>query len=490
MASYGEGNAKPMSIHDTALRVEGLGGAPPQLGLRPQDLPGWAFVVAAGRVVYVSASLASWMGYEAAGSLVGAAVSTVVAGPLSPARDQGRLLLALLRRDGVAVHVEMASIEVHLGDNVGQLFWAPGQGAELPSKPRRSSHMASLAAGLAHELNNPLTYLALNLGFVERELASLEGGPLDAEAHQRSVRQALDALHIAKEGAERLSTIVRDLRAFSRAGDGIKPVDPRRTLEMALALTRNNLRHKTRLQLDIGDVGDVDANEAQLGQCFVSLLLAMTQGLPDGDVASHTLEVHLDQADPLDVELRLALAGPAAPAALGSDPDVARCRAQISSFGGELITHGASLVVRLRGADAPRSATTISSIPPSSAPSSRPRVLLVEDDPQVADALTLLLGLEADVEHVDSGRLAIEVLLRDQSFQLILCDLMMPDIGGIDVHESIRRARPGVEERIVFLTGGAFTQRTRDFLRSMPNRTLDKPIDPALLLSLVRAHQR
>lgn len=492
MARYGEGDANHMSHHDPTGRVDSFGGTAKQLTAKLHDLPGWSFGLSGGRVNFISNSLASWLGYETAVMLQGSGVTSLLAGPLPVPRDQGRVLLALRKRDGSLVHVEMASVEVKLGDEAGLLLWSPGQGAELPDRPRRAGHMSSLVAGLAHELNNPLTYLSLNLGFVERELATLasfDEGP-DRERLRRSIEQASEALRVAREGAERLSSIVRDLRSFSRAGDGVGPVDPRRTLEMALALTRNTLRHKARLQLDLGDVSDVEANEAQLGQSFLSLLLAVVQGIPDGNVSAHTLDLRLSQPTETQVELRFCMTGPWARLDLSIEPELDRCRSQLAALGGCLLVEGATVVVRLPAAGAPRLPVTLSSLPPVSDSMARPRVLLIEDEPAVADALRLLIGDEAEIEHAQSGRQAIEVLLRDQRFHLILCDLMMPDMGGIDVHEAIRRARPGVEDRIVFLTGGAFTQRTRDFLRSMPNRTLDKPVDPALLLSLVRSTRR
>lgn len=483
MASYGEGMIKPPSPHEVASS-ERRSGVPRHIVLRTADLPGWSFAVRGGRVAFVSAALATWLGYETTSPLQGAAVSALVVGALV-ARDEGRRLVTLLKREGTAAHVEMASVSVELDGGEGQLFWAPGQGAELPSKARRSNPLTSLAAGLAHELNNPLTYLTLNLGFLERELGTLAGEP-GADEARAGVARATEVLGVAREGVERLSTIVRDLRAFSRTSDGVRPVDARRLLEMSLALTRNHLRHKVRLRLDLADVADVDANEALLGQALVTLLMATVQGVPDGEANEHCLDLRLSQPSDDEVELVMTLQGPKTPA-LDGEADVLRSRELLSSFRAVLQVEPASVKLRMWVSEGPPESHPLSTLPPSSTRTERPRVLLVEDDAQVADALRTLLHDEAEIEQVSSGRQAIEVLLRDQGFHLVLCDLMMPDMGGVDVHEAIRRARPGVERRIVFLTGGAFTQRTRDFLRTMPNRTLDKPIDPTLLLALVRA---
>ncbi|MCS6899054.1 MAG: response regulator [Myxococcales bacterium] len=464
-------------------------GGPPQVTLRLGDLPGWSFVLSTGRIAFVSGALAAWLGYETPAALVGAASQALLVGSPPQGRSQGRALLALLRRDGATAHVEMAELEVTLGSDPGTLFWAPGQGAELPGKPKRASRLTSVTAGLAHELNNPLTYLTLNLDFLERALSKLkQGGMSDREVYEVA-EQGAEALQVAREGTDRLAAIVRDLRAFSRVREGVGPVDPRRLLELSFVLTRNSLRHKARLQLELHEVADVDANEAELGQIFVGLLLLVLQPIEDGSAAEHALEIRLEQPDAASVEVRITMTGPGAPKELASDPEFASMQARVASFGGELTADGTTTLLRLRVSGAEQVPRPTTSIPPPLRAGVRPRVLLVEDEPHVAEALRTLLSEEADVEHVTSGRQAIEALLRDQRYQLILCDLMMPDMGGVDVHEAVRRARPGVEQRIVFLTGGVFSQRTRDFLRSMPNRTLDKPVDPALLLALIRSFQ-
>lgn len=486
MGIYGEEHAT-IAGHADVHRTMNVGG-PSVASFRLSELPGWSFAISSGRLAWLSPSLAAWLGYETSATLLGASSHALLAGTPPQGRTQGRVLLALLRRDGSLVHLEMAELEVSLGGEPSLLFWAPGQNAELQERPARSSRLSAVTAGLAHELNNPLTYLTLNLDFAERELGRLREGT-EAE-REGALLQTTESLRVAREGVERLSAIVRDLRAFSRAGEGIRVVDPRRLLELAFALTRNSLRHKARLQIELHDVADVDANEAELGQSLVGLLLLILHQIEDGASVEHLLEIRLEQANESTVEIKIAMSGPNAQQNLGNDPEFMGLQARIAAFGGQLVALGAEATLRLQVSGAERSSKPVTSIPPPSQLSVRPRVLLIEDEPKIAEALRTLLGEEAEVDHVASGRQAIEVLLRDQRYQLILCDLMMPDIGGIDVHEAVRRARPGVERRIVFLTGGVFSQRTRDFLRSTPNRTLDKPVDPGLLLSLVRSLPR
>jgi CheY-like chemotaxis protein len=78
---------------------------------------------------------------------------------------------------------------------------------------------------------------------------------------------------------------------------------------------------------------------------------------------------------------------------------------------------------------------------------------------------------------------ALELAFADPPFDAIVCDLMMDGLTGVDLYERIARERPGMESRIVFMTGGAHTPRTRAFLASVPNRCLTKPFDPEGLSS-------
>ena len=115
----------------------------------------------------------------------------------------------------------------------------------------------------------------------------------------------------------------------------------------------------------------------------------------------------------------------------------------------------------------------------------RGRVLIVDDEPAVGRALRRILR-EHEVELATSGRQALEKLSADQRFHAVLCDVMMPDLGGKDLYEAIQQAGSGLERRFVFVSGGAFTQGARDFLARVPNPTLEKPFDETAVRRVVR----
>ena len=105
------------------------------------------------------------------------------------------------------------------------------------------------------------------------------------------------------------------------------------------------------------------------------------------------------------------------------------------------------------------------------------RILIIEDEPRLALSLKIALQGRHDVQTLGSGSAALDHLRQDTSYDVILTDLSLPDLPGPDLYETIVREEPDLAPRFVFMTGGAFTDRTRRFLASIPNRRLDKPFE-------------
>ena len=112
----------------------------------------------------------------------------------------------------------------------------------------------------------------------------------------------------------------------------------------------------------------------------------------------------------------------------------------------------------------------------------RGRVLIVDDAPLIGTTLKVLLGGDHDVVVATTGLEAQRLLQADPDFDVILCDLMMPGVSGIDLHTWLLNRSPSLARKMVFMTGGAFTERGRKFLAEVPNASLEKPFDPPELV--------
>jgi DNA-binding NarL/FixJ family response regulator len=114
--------------------------------------------------------------------------------------------------------------------------------------------------------------------------------------------------------------------------------------------------------------------------------------------------------------------------------------------------------------------------------------MIVDDDVMVSSALRRTLAREHDVEVVTSSRQALELLKgpKGAEVDVVLCDLMMPDLTGMELHADLVTSAPAVAGRMVFVTGGAFTPAARTFMDTVKNARVDKPFDPQLLREQVR----
>jgi CheY-like chemotaxis protein len=113
-------------------------------------------------------------------------------------------------------------------------------------------------------------------------------------------------------------------------------------------------------------------------------------------------------------------------------------------------------------------------------------ILVVDDEPLIGASARRLLSPEHDVVVVHSGEAALAAVESPRAFDAVLCDLMMPGMTGIELHRELDRSRPELAERMVFITGGAFTEAAEDFLDRVATRRMDKPFEPRALQALVR----
>ncbi|AKJ02066.1 Sensory box histidine kinase/response regulator [Archangium gephyra] len=170
---------------------------------------------------------------------------------------------------------------------------------QVQEKLRTTDRMVSLgtlAAGVAHELNNPISYVLSNLRFAVDELgeAGEAGKPLSDEQSQ----EIQQALREALEGGERMRNIVHDLRSFSRREDEhFGPVDIHAVLDSCASLARTTIRHRAQLVKEYGEVPRVLANESRLGQLFLNLLVNAGQAIPEGDAKANSVRVTTERAD-------------------------------------------------------------------------------------------------------------------------------------------------------------------------------------------------
>ena len=396
-----------------------------------------------------------------------------------------------------------------LVDTIDRLLVA-SEHRELQSRLAQTDRLTSLgtlAAGVAHEINNPLAYVLLNLSYINDELPKLLQGP--AEGASAEVRVALEH---ARNGAERIRDIVRSLKTFSRPEDeSLVSLDVALVLDATLAMVANEVRHRAHLVKKYSQTPLVIANEARLGQVFLNLLLNAVQALPEERYEANKIEVILRAPNPgrVVVEIRDNGVGIAPqvrgrifepffttkPVGIGTGLGLAICHGIVTSLGGSMsveseVGSGSLFRVELPSVEPLPGPTPIArknATPSSSSVSTaRARLLVVDDEPIVCFSLQRLLSNEGDVIAVTSAREGLARIQSGERFDVIFCDLMMPQMDGPAMYDELLKVAPSQAERMVFITGGAFTKRARDFIERVPNAHLGKPFDVDALVRLVR----
>jgi PAS domain S-box-containing protein len=373
----------------------------------------------------------------------------------------------------------------------------------------RLAAMATLAAGIAHEINNPLAAVVAN---VELLLERIESGHSDPASFQGVLGEVRDA-------AARIRDIVRSMKLLARGDTATRAVvDLNETLERSVALAANTIRYKAHLVRDFAQQGlYVDGNAAQLTQVFMSLLVNAAQALGDTPALNEIRLTSRREDDHIVVEVRDNGCG---------IPDELKARifepffttkhesggmglglsissGIVNAFGGTIsvtsnVGQGSVFRVVLPAARAPavlpQAATSIGIKDGllSTASGSHARLLIIDDEEIVARTLQRALAEDHDVVVVTRGRDAVAALTEDNGtpFDLILCDLMMPEMSGEDVYAEVTRRRPDLARRFVFMTGGPFTTRGRQFLGSVDAPVIDKPFDVAIVRAMVRSLAR
>jgi CheY-like chemotaxis protein len=251
----------------------------------------------------------------------------------------------------------------------------------------------------------------------------------------------------------------------------------------------------------------VVGSESRLVQVFLNLLVNAAQAMPEGRVRDHEIAIAARTAGDR-VLVDVSDDGRGIPPELidrvmepffttkavgeGTGLGLALCEGIVRSFGGSMAIEsvpGRTVVtIGLPMAVAPPSPSPIPPPVLRSASDAGWRVLVVDDEDDVARAIGRLLPPQA-VTVVHSGREALALLSEGQRFDLILCDVMMPDLTGMDVFERLRTANREAAEAMVFMTAGTFTERTQRFRASVPNIFLDKPIAMTTLRALMAAHE-
>ncbi|MFO0722373.1 MAG: PAS domain S-box protein [Myxococcota bacterium] len=472
-----------------------------------------------GHIEFTNAQVSNLFGYTK-DELLGASIETLI-----PERYRDRHLHARAAYQGAPSYRpmgqgrELYALKKDHSECATEVSLAPLGGGEAPefiaavrditqrkavelrlATADRLNTVGTLAAGVAHEINNPLAFTMMNLELLNDELK----GVLTTLPPERRT-DLLEILRDARDGAERVRKIVANLKMFTQAGaaERRESLDVRHVLNTALHLTQNQIRHRARLVRDFGVTAPVSADEARLVQVFINLLLNAVYAIRVGDVANNEIRIRTEQtADRVIVEVQDSGEGipphvkprifepffTTKPAGVGTGLGLAISYNIVQGLGGDItvdsaLGKGTTFRVSLPIAAAPEERPGPARKPDTS---SRLRILVVDDDRDIGTALGRLLA-DHDVVLRTSAKDALELLRQDAAFDVVLCDLMMPDMTGMELEAVLAREFPALGAATLYMTGGAFTDAAKAFVASHSGRLIAKPFDAEGLMNAIGA---
>lgn len=400
----------------------------------------------------------------------------------------------------------LALVEAHADRNAPTSLRAPELEQRLQSRDRMAS-IGSLTAGVVHGINNPLSYVIANLEYIKRLLAP-GAGRLDASA----VAELGDVLDDSLDGAERVRRIVSDLGNFSGPADArVLAVDLQRATERALSVAANEIRHRARVVKEYSSIPLALGTEAKLVQVILNVLINAAHSMEVGAVERNaiTVRTRLDARERPTLEIEDTGCGIAKenlsrvfdpffttkPVGVGTGLGLSIAQRILRDLDGEIhleSVHGSGTRVLLTLPAAPAATATLpvlESVPPFSSDRFRARVLVIDDEPAILRAFRRVLS-NHEVVAAGSGSEAMAKLSDGRRFDAIFCDVMMPEMSGVEVYRRIRECYPGQERKLVFMTGGAFAELAAHFIESVDNPKLKKPFTGSSVRALVAAVMR
>jgi PAS domain S-box-containing protein len=381
---------------------------------------------------------------------------------------------------------------LHLGV-IRDITELQGMQARLALADRLAS-VGTVAAGVAHELKNPLAYVGANLEFLQEGLRGLAVRHPD---EARPLAGLSDAVREALVGAQRMQVIVRDLRTFSRdEGEGAV-ADVHRVLESCVNMAWAEIRRRATLRKELRAVPPVRISDARLGQVFLNLLVNAAHAIPEGDPRHHEVGLATRPRQGGAVEIEVWDTGNGIPPAIlarifepffttkrpgeGTGLGLSICKSIVETAGGSIEVEsepgrGSRFRVVLPASGAPLAAGEVRR---------HRRVLVLDDEPLVASAIERALLAEWDVQSLTRAATLAERLARGERYDVVLCDLALPEEDGVALHRMLLRLDPDLAARTGFLTGGTVPPAALAYCQAEGIACLEKPFEVLKLRELV-----
>lgn len=483
-----------------------------------ETLPDAVIVHRQGRIDHVNPSTIAMLGLKDEGDLIGTPYlelvlredRAVAAAELEDVREHpvGRTPVELrFERSGGGVAVaSVASVRLPHGD--GQAVASVAR--DLTESRRVQTQLAfadrmmsvgTMASGIAHEINNPMTFVIGNLDLLKKGLLDK-----DDELEALGLEDAAGIVDDALEGAQRVKRIISDLKTFSRNNkDDVARIDVREPVAAAIQMASNEVKNRAVLVQDLQAIPPVLGSEAGLCQVFLNLIVNAAHAMPEGGVHENQLQVRAfaegdqlvvveihDTGSGIPEENIPRLFDPFytnKPVGEGTGLGLSICHSIVRDHGGEIVVEsqlGVGTCFRVllpvaRGAVEPNRDLAHTSTGRTRGAS----ILVIDDETAVGRLFQRVLAPRHRVIVGTSATEALDLLESEETPDVIFCDLALKDPSGMQLHARISRDAPHLTSRLVFTTGGARSPDGRAAALETEQPVLRKPFTPAMISQTV-----
>lgn len=361
--------------------------------------------------------------------------------------------------------------------------------------------VGTLAAGIAHEINNPLSYNLLNLEIALDTLSTKAPLTVEQTLHLKEV------LSLSMVGANRVKEIVAGLKVFSRNDEQqVGPMKIESVLDLAIQMAMHEIQPRARIVKHYAPVPLVLGNEGRLGQVFVNLLVNAAHSIKEGSADANCIAITTKTDANGKVCIEITDTGSGIPddiktrifdpffttkaVGTGTGLGLSICHGIVTALSGKIeidseVGRGTTVRIVLP-ATLQNIIEILPEVPRRQSTTPRLKVLIIDDEPDFASTLYQVLGRTNEATAESDSRVALNLILKNADYDLILCDLMMPGFTGMDIYEKLKADNRKLEERVIFMTGGAFTPKAVAFLQDPNIRHIGKPFKIQALLKMIK----
>ncbi len=363
----------------------------------------------------------------------------------------------------------------------------------------RMSIVGTLAAGVAHEINNPLTHLVFGLEIINDQLAQ-EKPPLEPLS---DIKSRLDPL---VRSASRIAEIVKDLRAFSRTSDErMELLDVRKIFESAFPMINSELKQRGSLYVDFRETPLVYANEGRLTQVFLNLMINAIQAMPVETRDKNQLEVRtskdsrgrakievIDNGIGIPKEIQSRIFEPfftTKAVGTGTGLGLSICYNLVQRFQGEIEVvsePGVATNFTVTFPPAPQLTAEKEASDSTAAEKTHKIILFIDDERAILEMVRSALQEQHTIHAAENGEAALRILKElGPHLDIVICDLMMPVMNGMELFERVREEFPDLAKRFVFITGGAMSAAAQEFIDTVKQPVIYKPFSLKSLRAMI-----